>query len=431
MTPARVPVREHSIDHASDWHIRAGGPDTDVSMNLRVSIRREATALWGGGKGRSLVAIAGAWGLLLGTRMIYPVLLPYVRESFDLSLTVAGFLVTILWLGSAVGQLPSGMLADRYSERSVMTAGVIVVACGVLAVIAAPTATTLFAATAFVGLGQSLYPIARITILTDIYPERIGSALGVTMATGDLGQTVLPPIAGVLAVTAAWQTGLGFMLPLLAVGAVALWLLVPREGNSESAIDELSGETARYVIAELRRANMVFIAFILFLYIFIWQAFTSFYPTYLIEEKGLSSSTAALLFSLFFAIGVVVKPMAGAAYDRIGIRGSLVLVLVGPIVGFVLLPIVESVPALVAITVLVSTMLGSGAITQSFLSDSFSQDMRGTGLGVVRTTTATLGAAGPVLFGVIGDRGYFDEGYFLLAGIMSVVVLLTLRLSEP
>jgi MFS family permease len=399
-------------------------------MSVLASIRQELGALWGDGKGWSLTVVAGAWGLLLGTRMIYPVLLPYFRESFGLSLTVAGLLVTVMWLGSALGQLPSGILADRYSERLVMTASTLIVAVSILVVIAAPSAAGLFAATALVGVGQSLYPIARITILAEIYPDRVGSALGVTMATGDLGQTVLPPIAGAIAVGIAWQASLGFLPPLLVLAAVALWMLLPVRTDSESAVDELSAETARYVLAELRRTNMVFIAFILFLYILIWQAFTGLYPTYLIEEKGLSSSTASLLFSLFFAIGVVVKPIAGVAYDRIGIRGSLVMVLSGPVAGFALLPIVESLPALVLITALVSTMLGSGAITQSFLSDTFSADMRGTGLGVVRTTTATLGAAGPVLFGVIADRGYFDEGYFILAGIMVVVILLTLRIPE-
>jgi hypothetical protein len=83
------------------------------------------------------------------------------------------------------------------------------------------------------------------------------------------------------------------------------------------------------------------------------------------------------------------------------------------------------------ITVLVSTMLGSGAITQSFLSEAFSEDIRGTGLGVVRTTAATLGAAGPVLFGLLADRGYFDEGYLLLAGVMLIVVFLMVGLFEP
>ena len=399
-------------------------------MNVLASIGREAKALWGGGKGRSLIVIAGAWGFLLGTRMIYPVLLPYFRESFGLSLTVAGFLVTILWLGSAVGQLPGGMLADRYSERAVMTAGAVVVGLAVLTVVVAPTAAALFAATAFVGVGQSLYPVARITLLTEMYPDRVGSALGVTMATGDLGQTVMPPIAGTLAVAVAWQVGLGFMIPLLAVSALALWILLPAQTDTEHDAGSLSTEALRALAAELWQSNMLFFVFILFLYSLVWQAFTGLYPTYLVEQKGLSSSTAALLFSLFFACGVVVKPAAGVAYDRIGARGSLVGALAGPVVGLGFLPVVDSLPALVVLTALVSTMLGSGAITQSFLSEAFSEEIRGTGLGAVRTTAATLGAVGPVLFGVVADRGYFDEGYFVLAGIMLAAILLALRLPD-
>lgn len=115
-------------------------------MNVLAGIGREARALWDGGTGRSLIVIAGAWGLLLGT---------------------------------------------------------LVVAMAILTVLFAPTALALFAATAFVGVGQSLYPVARITILTALYPDRVGSALGVTMATGDLGQTVMPPIAGTIALVAA------------------------------------------------------------------------------------------------------------------------------------------------------------------------------------------------------------------------------------
>jgi MFS family permease len=399
-------------------------------MGLVESIGNEGRELWGDGKGPLLVAIAGGWGILLGTRMVYPVLLPYLRESFGLSLTVAGLLVTVLWLGSALGQLPGGILADRYSERAVMTAGTVVVAIALVAVVTAPTPLVLFAATALVGLGQSLYPIARITILSDIYPGRIGSALGVTMATGDLGQTVLPPIAGALAAAVAWQLGLGFIIPLLLLVGVVLWIVLPAQTPTASAVDSLSAESARYVIAELRRSNLLFVAFILFLYILIWQSFTGFYPTYLVEVKDLPSSVAGVLFSVFFAFGVVVKPLAGAAYDRIGMRKSLVAVLVGPVAGLASLPFIEGIWPLVAVTALVSTMLGSGAITQSFLSDAIPDEIQGTGLGAVRTTSATLGAAGPVLFGAIADRGYFDEGYLLLAGILVVVVLLTLRLPE-
>ncbi|CCQ33248.1 D-lactate dehydrogenase putative protein [Halorhabdus tiamatea SARL4B] len=399
-------------------------------MNPLTTIRREARALWSDGRGPSLGTIAGTWGLLLGVRMIYPVLLPILREDFGLSLSVAGLLVTILWLGSALGQLPSGMLADRFSERSVIAVGTLVAAVGVSAVVIAPTAAVLFGATALVGLGQSLYPIARITILTDLYPDRIGSALGVTMATGDLGQTIFPPLAGAVAAAVAWQAGLGMMVPGLLLGGVALVVVLPGETGSTGPGDDSASSSLREVFRDLREGDILFFAFILFLYILVWQSFTSFYPTYLTEQKPLSETTAGLLFSLFFAVGVVVKPLAGAAYDRIGPRWSLVAVLSGPVIGLALLPVVDSLAGIVVITALVSTMLGSGAITQSFLSEAFSEEARGTGLGIVRTTAATLGAAGPVLFGMIADRGFFDEGYFLLAGLMAVIVVLTFRFFD-
>lgn len=311
--------------------------------------------------------------------MAYPVLLPYLRDSFGLSPTMAGLLVTLLWLGSALGQLPGGILADRYSERLVMAAGTIIVAVALVGVVVAPTPVILFIATGVVGLGQSLYPIARITILSEIYADRIRSALGVTMAMGDLGQTVLPPIAGMLAAAIAWQAGLGFLIPFLLLAGVTLWVVLPAQAATVSAVDTLSVETARYVLAELRRSNLPFVSFILLLCILVWQSFTGLYSTYLVDEKGLSS-VAGVLFSLFVAFGVLIKPLAGAAYDRIGLHTALVLVFVGTAGGLGLFPFVEGFWSLVGATALVSVVLGSGAITQSFLPDAIADDIQGTGL---------------------------------------------------
>lgn len=399
-------------------------------MSLVASIRAEAASLLGRGKGKILAPVAVGWGLLVGSRMVYPVVLPNLRELFDLSLSTAGLLVTVLWLGSAVGQLPSGVLTDRYTERRMMVTSTLTVAAALSLVVIAPTALLLYGATALVGIGMSLYPIARITILTETYPDRLGSALGVTMATGDLGQTLFPPLAGVLTAVLAWQFGFGVLIPSLLVVALALWVALPDTSTNDTDGTELSVERLRYVVSELWSPALVFMTVVLFLFIFIWQTFSAFYPTYLAEEKGLSETVASALFGLFFGFGVVVKPLAGSAYDRIGMRRSLVIVLVGPVIGLVLLPFADGVWALVGITALVSTMLGTGAITQSYLSELFADDMRGTGLGAVRTTAATLGASGPVLFGVVADRGYFDEGYLALAGIMVVIVLLTLWMPE-
>jgi MFS family permease len=336
--------------------------------------------------------------------------------------------VTVLWLAGAIGQLPGGVLADRYSEALLMAVSAAFVAVAIAFVLVAPNALALFFAVTLWGLGHSLYPIARITILSEIYPDHLGSALGLTMATGDVGQTLLPPAAGALAVAIAWQAGLGVVVLPLAVAAVGIWRFVPASEQDDGTTQTLSTETARYVLGELRRPTMVFMSGILVLFIFLWQAFTSFYPTYLVAAKGLSTTTASVLFGVFFAAGAVIKPIAGMAYDRIGMRWALILVLVGPVGGLFALPFAESVPALVAVTLVVSTMLGNGAITQSFLADQFASDMQGTGLGAIRTIAAVVGSTGPVLFGVVADRGLFDEGYIALAAILAVVILLTVRM---
>lgn len=380
------------------------------------------------GRGKLLVSIAVGWGMLVGTRMIYPILLPYLRNSFDFTLTIAGLLVTVLWLSAAVGQLPGGILADKFSERKLMTASIILAAMAVIIVVAASTAKILYAGTVLFGLSFSLYPVARITILSDIYPDRIGSALGVTMATGDLGQTLLPPIAGIIAAAIAWQAGLAFTIPLLFCICIFIWVTIPNQDEKASAVNELSVDEIQYIVTELRRPVMILITVILVFYILVWQAFSGFYPIYLTEIKGLSTSSAGLLFGLFFASGIVIKPTAGFAYDRIGMRGSLLIVLVGPLIGLLLLPFIDQIWLLAVITILVSTILGLGAIIQSYLADTFSEDMHDTGLGVIRTIAATLGASGPVIFGVIADQGYFNEGYVILALIVAVVIFLTLFL---
>lgn len=251
------------------------------------------------------------------------------------------------------------------------------------------------------------------------------------MATGDVGQTILPPIAGTLAIVLVWQSGLGLLIPLLVIAGLGIWVTVPRPSQDSSAVEALSHDTARYVLGELHRPAMVFMGLILFLFLFLWQAFTAFYPTYLVVVKGMSPAVASVLFASFFAAGALVKPLSGMAYDRIGMRWALIIVLLGPVGGLLLLTLVESLVLLLLATLIISTMLGTGAITQSFLADQFPPDMQGTGLGVIRTSAAILGSTGPVLFGVIADHGLFDEGYLTLAVILVIVILLTLLMPQP
>jgi len=396
----------------------------------RSELRTVAAELWSDGRGWILLGVAGGWFLSLGVRLVFPALLPYVREAFALDLTTAGLLVTVLWLGYAVGQFPGGVIGDRIGEGNALVLSTVLSGLAVATVALSPRAWLLFAATAVFGLSTALFGPARFTILTAIYDDRDATAVGVTLSAGEAGNAVLPVVAGVLAAAVSWRLGFGVTVPLFFLMAVVLVRVVPGRLHEASAVDELSWSTLRYVLREVTAPTVLLVSGLHLLLFFVYQGFTGFYPTYLVDVKGLSPSTAAGLFGLFFVVGIAVQPIAGAGGDRFGYRRTLVAVSAVATVGLLALPFVEGVPGLVAVTIVASALLGSTPITQTFLVNQLPADMRGSGLGLLRTGYIALGATGPLVVGAVADRGFFDGAFLGLAAIAAAAIVLSRYMPE-
>lgn len=247
------------------------------SVRESPAVKQFFTDLWSDGRGPILVATASGWFLSMGVRMIYPILLPHIRTAYDLDLTTAGLLLTVLFFLYGLGQLPGGLLTDYFGERIVLTVSTLISTLTLLLVMSAGSVIVLFTATALFGFGLSLYAVARYTLLGRVYPDQIGSANGIASAASDAGQSLLPPIGG---------------------------------------------------------------------------------------------------------------------------------------------------------TVFVSTLLGFATITQSYLIASLPDDSQGTGFGLLRTISFSIGAISPVLFGAIADRGFFHMGFMLLAALALVMVVIVHRYAE-
>jgi len=389
--------------------------------------KREVSDLSSGGRGKILAAIAFGWFLSISVRLIYPALLPHLRTAYGLTLTTAGLLLTVLWIAYGIGQLPGGILGDWVGERILLIVSSVISVGTLTIVVVADSAIVLFAATAFFGLGTALYGVARFTILRDLYPEKLGTATGVTMAVGDLGNAVMPPTAGFIAVAIGWRFGLGFAIPLFAIAAVALWLTLPSKSNLESGSKSLK-ESLDFesVLPTVRQPAVATATLLLVLWEVLLQAFMGFFPTYLVEVKGVSTQLAAGLFGLYFALGVLIKPISGRMYDRIGVRAPLLVILSMTVVGFVALPFLETLWLLVIVTALVSGLLGFETVVISDLTRRLPNETRGINLGVLRTVYIILGALSPVIFGAIADRGYFSEAFFLYAALAVVGIVFVL-----
>lgn len=375
-----------------------------------------------------LLSVAFGWFLSISVRMLYPALLPYLRDAYGLTLTGAGLLLTVLWMAYAFGQLPAGILADWAGERLLLVAssGLAAVVLGI--VVLADSAIVLFAATAAFGLGTALYGVSRFTVLKRIYPDQLGTATGVTMAAGDFGNAVMPPTAGLIAATLAWQYGFGVTVPLFLLAAVALWTTLPgRDGDRLSIRGSFEFDGVRETLS---RPVVLRGIVLLVLWSIVMQVFLGFYPTYLIDEKGISSGLATGMFGFFFALGILLKPIAGRAYDGIGVRVPVLVIAVAAVAALIAFPFAAELPAIVVVTVLGAGLLGFETIVVSDITSRLPEGTQGTNLGTLRTIYIALGAASPVVFGAFADRGFFDEAFLVAAVIPAAIVVVVLRWDE-
>jgi len=408
-----------------------GNPTGDtVSLGRRIRlVKRGVRFAREDSRAGVVVAVAAGWFLSIGMRMVYPVLLPDIRAAYGLDLGMAGLLLTVLWGAYALGQLPGGILSDQFGERAVLAASTLASAAALALVVTAGFPAVVFVTTALFGFTTALYGVARYTALSKVFPDRAGTAIGVTLAAGNVGNAVLPATAGAVAAAFAWQYGFGLAVPAFVLVAAFLWVVVPRD-PSETAGDTFNRETAARVLGELRRPPVLLVAVMLVFTVSVWQTFTGFYPTYLVEVKGLASTTAAVVFGFFFALAIVIQPLAGAIYDRVGIRRTLPLFLGATAAGFLLLPFVSRTPVIVAVTVLLGCMTSVIAVAMPYLTDLLPDDVQGTGLGLLRSSYMLVGAASPTVFGAVAEMGYFEVGFSALAVPVVGVTAIVLQLPE-
>jgi len=182
-------------------------------VSLRASARGVVDDLWSDGRGWVLVAVSAGQFLSLGVRLSFPALLPQIKADFLITNTVAGILLTVLWVSFATAQLPGGVLADRIGERNTLVTSMGLGAVAVAVLVAAPAFPLFVLGLVLFGFGTGLYGTPRITALSDIYPDRAATAISVNSAVGNVGNAVVPVVATVVAGWFAWRTGVGFSLP--------------------------------------------------------------------------------------------------------------------------------------------------------------------------------------------------------------------------
>ena len=199
--------------------------------------------LRGLGRFDALVLTSLVWFLGKFLRYAFPPLFGTLGETYGVSRAALGTAFTAFMLVYAAMQFPSGVLADRVGSVRVIAGGALLAAGGALALTVDSPFVVLVAAMCCMGAGTGTYKTVAVELLSRVYPDRTGRALGVFDTFGTFGGVAAPAavvlvtgLAGV--VGAPWRTlFLAGGLAGLAV-TVAFAVRVPRRLAVRSTSDD-------------------------------------------------------------------------------------------------------------------------------------------------------------------------------------------------
>ncbi|MBM9507025.1 MFS transporter [Streptomyces sp. KK5PA1] len=166
-----------------------------------------------------------------------------IGHSFHAGAAQTAWLVSSLYLASAVAQPAMGRLADRLGARRVFLAGLLIVAAAGAVGMLAPALSWLIVSRVLLGVGTSAaYPAAMA--LLRAHSEEVGvptprPVLGLLSLAGLSSAAIGPVLGGVLSATLGWRAVFAVNIPLagLAFVLAAAWLPVsrPRPAGSRAA----------------------------------------------------------------------------------------------------------------------------------------------------------------------------------------------------
>ncbi|QLD91218.1 MFS transporter [Natronomonas salina] len=364
-----------------------------------------------------LAVTALAWAALQLARFAVPPLLPEIRTDLSLTLAQAGVALTVLQGVYAVFQYPSGRLSDSWSRATLLVPSLVVLAGACVVVGTARSYWWFVAGVGVFGLGKGLYAIPSRALLSDLFVEHRGRALGVFSAGTDLGGMLASGAAVAAIALATWRA---VFLPVAVVLAAlaALFVLWNREPYVVEAADLAVLSTARRLLATPRQRWSI-VSFVLFY--FMVNGVLNFLPEFLRETKAFSPTLASAAYAMLFGFGIAIKPVSGAVSDRFPRHSVAVAGMILAAAALGVLVVAESLVGIgVAIVLFAVGYKAQFPVIDAILLDAAPDANAGGDLGAARALFQGVGSLGPAFVGFTAGALDFTVAFAALAGVLVV-----------
>ncbi|MFF7708816.1 MFS transporter [Pseudomonas sp. NPDC007930] len=388
-------------------------------------------------------------------RAALSIAMPFITQDYHLTPSEKGLIFSSFFFGYALFCFVGGYLSDRFGPKRVLTASMSFwsVLCGCTAL--AFNFWSLLIVRALFGVGEGPVSSTANKAINSWFPitER-ARAVGIAQAGGPLGGALAGPIVGFLALWLGWRVAFVVIAVMGLVWAIA-WFRVgastPREhpavqpeelaaidAGREQPVLATDAAPRTPVLQIILQRSVLVTGISLFCYNYILYFFMTWFPSYLIDAKGIDLKAMSIVTALPWLVGTVGFVAGGVLIDwvfkRTGRRlFSRKVVLVSCLlIAAACIGItgqLDSVTAVVAVmTAAIGFLMLSAPAYWSLIQDAVPDHQVGTAGGFMHGLANLSGIIAPTLTGVIiQSTGTFASG-FALAGVLGIIGALIVAL---
>lgn len=343
----------------------------------------------------------------------YSNVLDEIKFELSLNYTQLGSLMSAYFFGYMLGQIPWGILADRYGSKPVISASVLGVSLSTFFFGFSHGRTIALITRFFSGLlGAGIFvPSVRLVSSWFSSDER-GTALGVLNIGGSTGLIAAAWAVPYLNLSIGWRTTLkstGFLGVLL---SCFIWFLL--KDNEAAKHGEIN-----FSKIPLKDRRFWILAYSQFIRLGSYYTFIAWLPLVIKEEYGFTVLATSTAMSLYNLAGILANPLGGVTSDKLGEK--IVLMTSFGLLGIFVIAFTRNISGVfiyssIFIIGWLINFVRSPAFT--IIPRTFGTDAAGSISGF-HNTFASLGAlAIPFILGYVKDySASYNSGWMTISGL--------------
>jgi MFS family permease len=363
-------------------------------------------------------------------QLTIPVIIPKILDTYGLSVTTAGVLISIFSLSYALFQTPSGYLSKFLGRKKVIILGFVTLSVSFL-FLGLTDNIILFAFLLFIaGIGGSTYHPNGVPLLSQYYEENRGQALGFHQTGGSLGSFIAPLMIGALVVFLDWRLALTLLsIPGMILSIIIWFKIVEPEKDQRELKQEALGDSKRAGFGMYRESLILIGAAIL--YTLGLRGMDSFANLYFTKGRGITDFLeASFLFSTLKIAGLFSGPLCGKLSDMLGRKKVLIALVCVESISIYAITVMPTGILLIPSLIFGFSSFGLLAVTDAFLADITPKEYMTAVFGISFTLSFFTQAIIPTVLGAIVDYfNSFDMALIVLSVIVPFSILLILRVK--